>query len=100
MRDSIAEKEEVLRQLNRQNDELNMDIEDLNRKNADCNRQKLADEKNIERMKKELDKTTEQIVMTNEDLGNVSIINNAIREQLQNDEERCLQAEEALRVRL
>ena len=98
MRDSIAEKEETLRQLTRQFDEITMDNGDLNRKIADCDRQKNADEKNLERMKKEYEKTEEQLNMTKDDLANVFIINNAIKEQLQNDEEKCIRAEESLKV--
>ena len=98
MRDTIAEKEETLRQLTRQFDEITMDNGDLNRKIADCDRQKNADEKNLERMKKEYEKTEEQLNMTKEDLGDVFIINNDIKEQLEKEEEKCRRAEEALKV--
>ena len=62
-------------------------------------RQKIADDKNVERMIKELERTEQQYDTTLEDLAQVTILNGATREQLQSEEERTLQAEDRLRVR-
>lgn len=61
-------------------------------------KQKKADEKNLERMVRELEKTEKQGDVTQDELAQVSIINNAVRDQLRHEEEKCIQAEEALRV--
>jgi hypothetical protein len=61
-------------------------------------RQKIADQKNIERMKKELERTLELMKVTNEDLASVTIINNATKDQLQAQEDKALHTEESLKV--
>ena len=67
-------------------------------RHACSDRQKLADDKNVQRMIKELSRTEQQYDTTLEELAQTQIINQAIREQLEAEEERTLQAEEALRV--
>lgn len=61
-------------------------------------KQKAADEKNLERMIKELERTEKQYDSTLEELAQNNLINTSTRQQLQEEEDRTLQAEEQLRV--
>ena len=49
-------------------------------------------------MVKELDRTEQLCEVTMDDLGQVQIINTATQDQLRNEEDRCVTAEEQLRV--
>ena len=62
-------------------------------------RQRDSDEKNLERMIKELARTEEIYDVTLEDVAAALLVNNATRETLEAEEEKTLRAEEALRVR-
>ncbi|ELT93268.1 hypothetical protein CAPTEDRAFT_227270 [Capitella teleta] len=96
--EAILLKKEKLKRFTRRNKELQMDIEDAGDKIRECERQKVADQKNIARMNKELDRTRDLILVTNEDLASVTIINNATKDQLQAQEEKSLQTEDALKA--
>ena len=50
-------------------------------------------------MEKEQTRTHEQMKVTEDDLAKVRAINNAIREKLEKEEERCGTEEESLKVR-
>lgn len=63
-------------------------------------KQKIKDEKNIVRMIKEFDRTEQLVEVTMDELGQISIINSAVRDQLRNEEDNCLMAEEQLKVRI
>ena len=70
----------------------------LNHLSKFSDKQHKADEKNVERMKKELDRTEEQLAICKEDLSTASLSNSAIRNQLAKHEEKCISVEEQLRV--
>ncbi|XP_064626138.1 coiled-coil domain-containing protein 178-like [Lineus longissimus] len=74
-----------------------MDIEDMRRKIEDCARQKIADEKNVIRIKKEMEKTDEQMKVTLDEFIKVEAVNNAIREKLRSEEEKALAIEDSLK---
>ncbi len=61
-------------------------------------RQEIADEKNLARMVKEMDRTYIQGKTTEEELSKIRIINNAVRQKLQREEEKCIQEEERIKV--
>ena len=61
-------------------------------------KQKIADEKNIVRMAKELERTKESMKLTEEDLFKVRTINRAIKDKLHAVEDRALMEEEGLKV--
>ena len=50
-------------------------------------------------MAKELKRTESLIEVTEQDLRDVITINNAIKDKLRSEEERCVMAEEGLKVR-
>ena len=64
---------------------------------GDSVKQKIADEKNLERLARELDRTQKQLDAAQEHLCQVSIINSTTYDQLCNQEEKCLRAEEAVK---
>ena len=61
-------------------------------------RQKIADEKNLARMGKEMERTEDQEKTTEEELAKIQVINNAIRGKLAREEETCVREEEQLKV--
>ena len=61
-------------------------------------RQKVADEKNIARIRKEMVKLGQQMAVTMEEYNKVLAINQTIREQLQSEEEKAFKMEESLKV--
>lgn len=61
-------------------------------------KQKIADEKNLVRMDKELSRTRESMKLTEEDLFKVRTINRAVKDKLHAIEDRALMEEEGLKV--
>ena len=61
-------------------------------------KQKIADEKNLVRMSKELERTKESMKLTEEDLFKVRTINRAIKDKLHAVEDKALMEEEGLKV--
>lgn len=68
--------------------------------NFSSQRQKVADEKNIARIQKEMVKLGQQMAVTMEEYNKVLAINQTIREQLQNEEEKAFKMEESLKVEM
>lgn len=68
--------------------------------NFSSQRQKVADEKNIARIQKEMVKLGQQMAVTMEEYNKVLAINQTIREQLQNEEEKAFKMEESLKVKM
>ena len=62
-------------------------------------RQKVADEKNIARIQKEMIKLSQQMSVTMEEYNKIQTINQSIREQLHAEEEKAFKMEESLKVR-
>ncbi len=65
----------------------------------DSEKKKIADEKNLVRMAKEMERTHENMKLTEADLSKIRLINVAIRDKLHAVEDRAMQEEEGLKVR-
>lgn len=61
-------------------------------------RQKVADEKNIARIRKEMMRLQQQMAVTQDEHNRISVINAAIREQLQGEQDKAFKMEESLKV--
>ncbi|XP_070555830.1 coiled-coil domain-containing protein 178-like [Ptychodera flava] len=87
-----------LRETQQFNKEMKMEIEDIDEKLADCGRQKIADVKNMERIKREMGKVEQQLKITLDEHKRVDTINRAIREKVMKEEENIQGSEDQLRA--
>ncbi|KAK7483485.1 hypothetical protein BaRGS_00025284 [Batillaria attramentaria] len=89
--------ETKLQEINRRNQELNLLIEDTQEKIRQCDAQRIADEKNLKRIARELERVTTMFQATSEEHARVLQINNHIRDQLHSEQEKAFRVEEALK---
>ncbi|XP_062617732.1 coiled-coil domain-containing protein 178-like [Saccostrea cucullata] len=97
LENKVKAKDGKLRTILLKNQEAEMEVQDFYDKISDCQRQKVADEKNITRIKKEMMKLGQQMAVTMEEYNKVLAINQSIREQLQTEEEKAFKMEESLK---
>lgn len=97
LENKVKAKDGKLRAILLKNQEAEMEVQDFYDKITDCQRQKVADEKNIARIQKEMVKLGQQMAVTMEEYNKVLAINQTIREQLQNEEEKAFKMEESLK---
>ncbi|XP_025109475.1 coiled-coil domain-containing protein 178-like [Pomacea canaliculata] len=87
-----------LQTVQRRNQELTIDIEDTQEKISACEKQKVADEKNIVRINKEIERVDMLLQsITNEHIQ-VSAINNQVRDKLFSEQDKASRAEESLKT--
>ncbi|XP_076463347.1 coiled-coil domain-containing protein 178-like [Babylonia areolata] len=86
-----------LRVILRHNNELSIDIEDTQEKINNCEQQKIADEKNIRRIQREIERVATMMHATTEEHISVSTINHHIRDQLHAEQEKAFRTEESLK---
>lgn len=86
-----------LRVILRRNNELNIDIEDTQEKISKCEKQKIADEKNIRRIQREMERVATMMQATTEEHISVATINHHIRDQLHAEQEKAFRTEESLK---
>lgn len=98
MDNDIKAKEEELSKLRLNNKELEMHIGDAEEGIEECKKKKILDEKNLSRMKREMDKTEEQAKTTEEELARIMVINNAKRKEFQAKERKCAENENQLKT--
>lgn len=97
LENKVKAKDGKLRAILLKNQEAEMEVQEFYDKITDCQRQKVADEKNIARIQKEMVKLGQQMTVTMEEYNKVLAINQSIREQLQNEEEKAFKMEESLK---
>lgn len=93
--EELESKEEAVRLLKRSNRELEMDRDALSRKIQNCDDKKISDEKNMERMQRELESTAEMIETIAKELGTVSEDHLVATEKLEKENKRCQMEEDA-----
>ncbi|KAK3089571.1 hypothetical protein FSP39_004696 [Pinctada imbricata] len=98
LENKVKHKDSKLRTILLKNQEAEMEVQDYYDKISDCQRQKVADEKNIARIQKEMVKLAQQMQVTMEEYNKVQTINQTIREQLHAEEEKAFRMEESLKA--
>ncbi|XP_005098448.1 coiled-coil domain-containing protein 178 [Aplysia californica] len=84
--------------VSRKNQELSMEIEDCEEKIKKCDRQKTADEKNINRINREIERTASMLHHTMEEHHRISTVNHHIRDQLSSEQDKAFRTEETLKT--
>ncbi|XP_074642061.1 coiled-coil domain-containing protein 178-like isoform X2 [Tubulanus polymorphus] len=97
LKKQIEKKEEEFMFVKRISNEFQMDIDDFKRKILDCENQKIAGEKNMARIHKEMEKTHEQMIVTMEEFYKVQAMHSAIMEKMRSEEEKNLRLEDQLK---
>ncbi|KAK7100124.1 coiled-coil domain-containing protein 178-like [Littorina saxatilis] len=92
--------EDKHRKVVRRNEELTIDIGDTQEKINRCDQQKIADDKNICRIQREMDRVATMMAATMEEHNSVSSINHHIRDQLNSEQEKAFRTEESLKNRV
>ena len=86
-----------LRKIMLKNQEAEMEVQDYMDKITECQRQKVADEKNINRIHKEMNRLQQQMSVTQDEYNRISVINTAVRDQLLTQQEKAFKMEESLK---
>ncbi|KAJ8034089.1 hypothetical protein HOLleu_24515 [Holothuria leucospilota] len=85
-----------LRQRQQRCDEMSMDIEDIEVKLKNCKKQKVADAKNVERIKREMSKVETQLGVVDEEHSKTKVINNAVRSKLMGEKDKVALKEDQI----
>jgi len=85
------------RVVSRRNHDLSLEIEDTEEKIKRCDKQKTADEKNISRINREIERTSTMLHHTMEDHHRISTVNHHIRDQLSAEQDKAYRTEETLK---
>ncbi|GFO13380.1 coiled-coil domain-containing protein 178-like isoform x2 [Plakobranchus ocellatus] len=86
------------RTVSRKNQELEMEIEDCVEKIKKCDKQHTADEKNIARINREIERTSTMLHQTMDEHHRISTINHHTRDQLQSLQDKAYRTEETLKT--
>ncbi|RUS92112.1 hypothetical protein EGW08_000136 [Elysia chlorotica] len=86
------------RTVSRKNQELDMEIEDCVEKIKKCDKQHIADEKNIARINREIERTSTMLHQTMDEHHRISTINHHTRDQLQSMQDKAYRTEETLKT--
>ncbi|GFS13551.1 coiled-coil domain-containing protein 178-like isoform X2 [Elysia marginata] len=86
------------RTVSRKNQELEMEIEDCSEKIKKCDKQHIADEKNIARINREIERTSTMLHQTMDEHHRISTINHHTRDQLQSMQDKAYRTEETLKT--
>ncbi|XP_071807760.1 coiled-coil domain-containing protein 178-like [Asterias amurensis] len=76
--------------------QMSMEIEDTEQNLKDCSRQKVADGKNVERIKREMIKVDTQLGVVDEEFEKIKVINTAVRNKLIGEEDKAQMMEDTL----
>lgn len=87
-----------LRSIMLKNQEAEMEVQDYMDKISECQRQKVADEKNISRIRKEMARLQQQMAVTQDEFSRIAVINTAIRDQLLGEQDKAFKMEESLKA--